>query len=61
MKSLSRLVANNTNTPYTEVAQRLWGRLSVDMQRAGHAAFARRAGAPGGARRAGIGATLVAL
>ena len=45
LKSLSRMVADNTNTPISEVAHRLWGRISVDMQRAGHRAFARRAGA----------------
>ena len=29
LKSLSRLVADNTRTPYGEVAQRLWQRISV--------------------------------
>ena len=58
LKSLSRLVAGNTNTPYGEVAQRLWGRLSVDMQRADHRAFARRCE---GAGRGSGGGTEVVL
>ena len=42
LKSINRQVAVNTNTPPEEVARRLWERLSVDLQRAGHRAFARR-------------------
>ena len=44
LKSITKQVANNTNTPPGEVARRLWERLSVDLQRAGHRAFKRRAG-----------------
>ena len=51
LNCLSWLVADNTNTPRGEVAQQLWQRLSVDLQRAGHRAFARRVGGRGiGAR-----------
>ena len=42
LKCINRQVAINTNTPPEEVARRLWERLSVDLQRAGHRAFARR-------------------
>ena len=42
LKSINRQVAVNANTPPEEVARRLWERLSVDLQRAGHRAFARR-------------------
>ena len=42
LKCINRHVAVNTNTPPEEVARRLWERLSVDLQRAGHRAFARR-------------------
>ena len=44
LKSITKQVANNTNTPPGEVARRLWERLSVDLQGAGHRAFKRRAG-----------------
>ena len=44
LSNLSKQVAVNTNTPYTEVARRLRQRISVDMQRANHRAFARRMG-----------------
>ena len=40
LKSLYRLVALNTNTPLTAVAQRYWHRFSVDIQKANHRAFA---------------------
>ena len=40
-------MADNTRTPYGEVAQRLWQRISVDLQRAGHRALARRTGGRG--------------
>ena len=43
IKCLNRAVAENTNTPYGEVAQHFWQRLSIDIQRAGHRAYARRA------------------
>jgi hypothetical protein len=42
LMSLNRMVAVNTNTPISEVAQRFWQRVSVDMQRANHRAFAKR-------------------
>ena len=42
LKCINRHVAVNTNTPSGEVARRLWKRLSVDLQRAGHRAFSRR-------------------
>ena len=60
----SWLVADNTNTPRGEVAQQLWQRISVDLQRAGHRAFARRVGGRGfGARTqaAGMLATIEGL
>ena len=41
---IHRVVAEQTETPYGEVAQRFWQRLSVDIQRMGHRAYARRAG-----------------
>ena len=34
LKSINRLVAVNTNTPTTEVAQRYWQKMSVEMQKA---------------------------
>ena len=43
IKSLNRMVAENQDTPYGEVATRFWQRVSMDIQRAGHRAFARRA------------------
>jgi hypothetical protein len=43
VKSLNRLVANNTNTPLAEVAHRFWQRTSVDLQKANHRAWAKRA------------------
>jgi hypothetical protein len=44
LNNLSRQVAVNTKTPYEEVAHRLRQRISVDLQRANHRAFARRTG-----------------
>ena len=44
IKCMNRAVAENTNVPYGDVAQRFWQRLSIDIQRAGHRAFVRRAG-----------------
>ena len=44
IKCINRAVAENTDTPYGEVAQHFWQRLSVDIQRSGHRAFVRRAG-----------------
>ena len=43
IKSINRAVAENTETPYGDVAHYFWQRLSVDIQRAGHRAYARRA------------------
>ena len=48
IKSINRAVAENTNTPYGEVAQYFWQRLSIDIQRAGHLAYARRVTTPAG-------------
>ena len=45
VKSLNRLVAVNTNTPLSEVAQRFWRRTSVDLQKANHRAFTKRVAA----------------
>ena len=42
IKSLNRMVAENQDTPYGEVATRFWQRLSIDLQRAGHRVFSRR-------------------
>ena len=42
IKSLNRMVAENHDTPYGEVATRFWQRLSIHLQRAGHRAFSRR-------------------
>ena len=47
-KSINRPVAANADTPYGEVAQYFWQRLSIDIQRAGHLAFARRVTTPAG-------------
>ena len=38
IKCLNRAVANNTNVSYSDVAQRFWQRLSIDIQRSGHRA-----------------------
>ena len=58
LKNINRQVAVNTNTPATEVARRLWERLSVDIQRAGHRAFQRRQAARGLVLGGGIGGVL---
>ena len=50
LKSLNRLVALNTNTPYEEVARRFYQRVSFDLQRANHRAFARRVARAGDVR-----------
>ena len=42
IKCINRAVAENTDTPYGEVAQQFWQRLSIDIQRAGHRAYVRR-------------------
>ena len=42
IKCLNRAVAEHTNSPYGEVAQRFWQRISIDIQRAQHRALARR-------------------
>ena len=49
IRCLNRAVAEQTDTPYGEVAQRFWHRISIDIQRAGHRAFARRLGERQGA------------
>ena len=58
LKSINRQVAVNTNTPATEVARRLWERLSVDIQRAGRRAFQRRQAARWLVLGGGIGGVL---
>ena len=45
LKDITKQVAINTNAPSGEVARRESESLSVDLQRAGHRAFKRRAGA----------------
>jgi len=42
IKCLNKAVANNTNVPYGDVAQRFWQRISIDSQRQGHRALVRR-------------------
>ena len=42
LKSINRLVADNTNTPTSEVARRFWQKMSVDMQKSNHRAFVKR-------------------
>ena len=42
LKSINRLVAQNTNTPCSEVAHRFWQRVSVEIQKSNHRAFAKR-------------------
>ena len=42
IKSINKAVAENTDTSETEVATHFWQRLSIDIQRSGHKAFARR-------------------
>ena len=44
IKSLNQVVAAATDSSPEEVATRFWQRVSIDIQRAGHRAFARRAG-----------------
>ena len=43
MKCLNRMVAENQDSSSGDVATWFWQRLSVDIQRAGHRAFVRRA------------------
>jgi hypothetical protein len=45
LRSLNRVVAANTNTPISEVANGFWQRVSVDIQKANHRAWAKRVGA----------------
>ena len=61
LKSITKQVANNTNAPPGEVARRLWERLSVDLQRAGHRAFKRRAGTREMALGSGMREVLVGI
>ena len=42
IKSLNQAVADNTDSPPSEIATRFWQRVSIDMQRMGHRAFVRR-------------------
>ena len=43
IKSLNRAVAENFDSRLSEVAQQFWWGLSVDIQKAQHRAFAKRA------------------
>ena len=47
LKSINRLVAFNTNTPTSEVARRFWQRVSVEIQKMNHRAFAKRVSSGG--------------
>jgi len=42
IQSLNKAVAENTDTSESEVATMFWQRLSIDIQRSGHRALARR-------------------
>ena len=42
LDSINRIVAENTNCPVGQVAQRFWTRLSIDLQRSNHRAWERR-------------------
>ena len=42
IKCLNKAVASATDSPEGEVATLFWHRLAIDIQRAGHRAFARR-------------------
>ena len=44
IKCLNKAVADNTDTPETEVATLFWRRMSIDIQRSAHKAFIRRVG-----------------
>ena len=44
IKSLNKAVAENTETPETEVATQFWFRMAIDIQRSAHRAFVRRLG-----------------
>ena len=46
LRSLNRLVADNTETPIAEVARRFWQRMSIDLQRAMRRAYVRRVVTP---------------
>ena len=53
VKVICRAVANKTGSSYASVAQHVWWRLSVDVQKAGHRALVRRTTAmPGEGTRA---------
>ena len=43
IKSINNAVAENFDSPLSEVAQQFWWGLSVDIQKAQHKAFAKRA------------------
>eukprot|EP00973_Karenia_brevis_P014822 2023031-Karenia_brevis.AAC.1 len=42
IKSINKAVATTTDSSKGEVATQFWRRLSIDIQRFGHRAFARR-------------------
>ena len=47
IRCLNKAVAVNTDSSETEVATMFWQRLSIDLQRSAHRAFARRVRQPG--------------
>ena len=55
IKCLNKLVAFNTGSSVGEVAPLFWQRLSIDIQRAGHRAFARRMSHRTGFQNEGVG------
>ena len=55
IKCLNKLVAFNTGSSVGEVAPLFWQRLSIDIQRAGHRAFARRMSRRTGFQNEGVG------
>ena len=55
IKCLNKLVAVNNDSRDGEIAPLFWQRLSIDIQRAGHRACARRLSHKGGFGDGGVG------
>ena len=55
IKALNKAVAERNNENSSLVARRFWQRLSIDLQRAGHSAWARRVGKPSVGGSDGLG------
>jgi len=55
IKCLDKLVAVNNDSREGEIAPLFWQRLSIDIQRAGHRAFARRLSHRDGFEGGGVG------